>query len=253
MNCPSMFCPASLLLCVGSSTGEETMDVLRRLSGHIRRKGLRATLAKIRRMYIFAHQELLWMERDLVSPVPPHSLKPYPPLRMLKITVNNVSAFARYFGNRVGVMADLASDGHTGHMHVDDKGDAVAFIWGTPRDYFDRHYYRCRFPVKPGEFFEFGGELTRAYWGTELSVDLQLRLWKAMAAQGCRKVVDVCDSSNVPALKLHLRMGYTEQQRIMNIYTLFGRWRFYRETRYSGSRLAALGKTSRPPVKATAA
>jgi hypothetical protein len=39
----------------------------------------------------------------------------------------------------------------------------------------------------------------------------------------------------------------------MNIYTLFGRWRFYRETRYSGSRLAALGKTSRPPVKATAA
>jgi RimJ/RimL family protein N-acetyltransferase len=66
-------------------------------------------------------------------------------------------------------------------------------------------------------------------------------------------VVDVCDSSNVPALKLHLRMGYTEQQRIMNIYTLFGRWRFYRETRYSVSRLAALGKTSRPPVTATAA
>ncbi|QHF50189.1 GNAT family N-acetyltransferase [Pseudomonas sp. S49] len=229
------------------------MDVLQRLSGHIRRKGLRATLAKIRRMYIFDHQELLWMERDLVSPVPPHNLKPYPPLRMLKITANNASAFARYFGNRVGVMAELASDGHTGHMHVDDKGDAVAFIWGTPRDYFDRHYYRCRFPVKPGEFFEFGGELTRAYWGTELSVDLQLRLWEAMALKGCRKVVDVCDSSNVPALKLHLRMGYTEQQRIMNIYTLFGRWRFYRETRYSGSRLAALGKTSRPPVKATAA
>jgi len=229
------------------------MDVLRRLSGHIRRKGLRATLAKIRRMYIFDHQELLWMERDLVSPVPPHNLKPYPPLRMLKITANNASAFARYFGNRVGVMAELASDGHTGHMHVDDKGDAVAFIWGTPHDYIDRHYYGCRFPVKPGEFFEFGGELTRAYWGTELSVDLQLRLWEAMALKGCRKVVDVCDSSNVPALKLHLRMGYTEQQRIMNIYTLFGRWRFYRETRYSDSRLAALGKTSHPPVKATAA
>jgi hypothetical protein len=48
-------------------------------------------------------------------------------------------------------------------------------------------------------------------------------------------------------------MGYTEQNRIMNVYTLFGRWRFYRESRYSGSRLDALRKPSRPPVTATAA
>jgi hypothetical protein len=240
------------MLCAAPSSGEETMDIFKKLSGHIRRKGLRATLAKIRRMYIFSHRQLLWMERDLVSPVPPHNLKPYPPLRVTKITADNASAFTRYFGDRVGVMAELASEGHTGHMHVDEHGDAVAFIWGTPRDYFDRHYYGCRFPVKPGEFFEFGGELNRAYWGTELSVDLQLRLWKAMATKGCHKVVDVCESTNIPALKLHLRMGYIEQQRIMNIYTLFGRWRFYRETRYSGSRLTALRKTSRSPVPATA-
>jgi hypothetical protein len=248
-----MLCRAVLMPRMAPSSGEETMDVLQKLSGHIRRKGLRATLGKIRKLYIFSHQQLLWMERDLVSPVPPHKLKPYPPLRVVRITADNASTFARYFGDRVGTMAELAKEGHTGHMHVDEQGDAVAFIWGTPRSYFDRHYYGCRFPVKPGEFFEFGGELARAYWGTELSVDLQLRLWEAMAAQGCRKVVDVCESTNIPALKLHLRMSYTEQRRIMNIYTLFGRWRFYRETRYSGSRLAALGKTSRPPVNATAA
>ena len=229
------------------------MDVLQKLSGHIRRNGLRATLSKIRRKYIFAHQQLLWMERDLVSPVPPHNLKPYPPLRVMKITADNASAFTRYFGDRVGVMAELANEGRTGHMHVDEHGDAVAFIWGSPQDYFDRHYYGCLFPVKPGEFFEFGGEMARAYWGTELSVDVQVRLWKAMAEEGCSKVVDVCESNNIPALKLHLRMGYTEQQRIMNIYTLFGRWRFYRETRYSGSRLDALRKPSRPSVSATAA
>jgi len=252
MSRPLMLCPASLAPRKATSSGETIMDVWQKLTAHIRRKGLRNTLGKIGKHYFFAHQELLWMERDLVSPVPPHSLKPYPPLRVKKITADNASAFARYFGDRVGTMAELAREGHTGHMHVDDQGDAVAFIWGTPRDYFDRHYYGCLFPVKPGEFFEFGGELTRAYWGTELSVDLQLELWKAMAAQGCNKVVDVCEFHNIPALKLHLRMGYTEQQRIMNIYTLFGRWRFYRETRYSGSRLDALRKPSRPPVTATA-
>src|SRR5688572_23838022 len=107
------------MLRAAPSSGEETMDIFKKLSGHIRRKGLRATLAKIRRMYIFSHRQLLWMERDLVSPVPPHNLKPSPPLRVMKITADNASAFTRYFGDRVGVMAELASEGHTGLMHVD--------------------------------------------------------------------------------------------------------------------------------------
>ncbi|MEO6678097.1 MAG: N-acetyltransferase [Pseudomonas sp.] len=228
------------------------MSILKKLSEHIKQKGLRATFHKVWKHYVFSHQELIWMERDLVSPVPPHKLRPYPPLRLVTITPDNASAFARYFGDRVGTMAELAREGYTGQMHLDDQGDAVAFIWGAARNYHDKHYYGCWFPVKPGEFFEFGGELTRAYWGTTLSVDLQLDLWKAMADQGCHTVVDVCEFHNIPALKLHIRMGYKEQGRIMNVYELFGRWRFYRETRYSGSRLDALRKPTPAPVAAEA-
>ena len=104
--------------------------------------------------------------------------------------------------------------------------------------------------MKTGEFFEFGGELTRAYWGTTLSVDLQLNLWKAMSKQGCDKVVDVCESHNIPALKLHLRMGYAEQGRVTHVYCLFGRFKFFRQSRYEGSRLAALRKTAPIPASA---
>ncbi|MCF4994840.1 N-acetyltransferase [Pseudomonas syringae] len=229
------------------------MNVLQKLIQRVRQKGFKATIKKIWSRYVFFHWELLWMERDLVSPVPPHKLKPYPPLRVVAITPNNTSAFARYFGDRVGTMTELAREDHTGQMHLDDKGDAVAFIWGCPHNYYDRHYYGCEFPVKAGEFFEFGGELTRAYWGSELSVDLQLQLWKAMAEQGCDTVVDVCEFHNIPALKLHLRMGYQEQGRIMNVYGLFGRWRFYRETRYSGSRLDAFRKPAPSSATATVA
>lgn len=228
------------------------MSIFKKLSEHIKQKGLRATFHKVWKHYVFSHQELIWMERDLVSPVPPHKLRPYPPLRLVTITPDNASAFARYFGDRVGTMAELAREGYTGQMHLDDQGDAVAFIWGAARNYHDKHYYGCWFPVKPGEFFEFGGELTRAYWGTTLSVDLQLDLWKAMADQGCHTVVDVCEFHNIPALKLHIRMGYKEQGRIMNVYELFGRWRFYRETRYSDSRLDALRKPTPAPVAAQA-
>ncbi|PKH12746.1 hypothetical protein BI292_22430 [Pseudomonas sp. 43NM1] len=229
------------------------MGIFRKLSEHLKQKGLRATLAKIWKHFFFAHQELLWMERDLVTPVPPHKLRPYAPLRLVTITPHNTMAFSKHFGDRVGTMAELAAEGHTGHMYLNEQGEAVAFIWGSKVNYHDRHYYGCWFPVRPGEFFEFGGEQIRAYWGTTLSVDLQLNLWQAMAAQGCNKVVDVCEYQNIPALKLHIRMGYKEQGRIMNVYTLFGRWRLYRETTYSGSRLDALRKPASAAVTASAA
>jgi len=83
-------------------------------------------------------------------------------------------------------------------------------------------------------------------------VDVQVALWEAMAAQGCNKVVDVCETHNIPALKLHIRMGYHEQGRVTHVYGLFGRWRFFRETRYTGSRLDPLRKPGRPVVSAAA-
>lgn len=83
-------------------------------------------------------------------------------------------------------------------------------------------------------------------------MDVQVALWEAMAAQGCVKVVDVCETHNIPALKLHIRMGYHEQGRVTHVYGLFGRWRFYRESRYGGSRLAPQRKPGRPVVSAAA-
>lgn len=218
------------------------MNALQKLIDQIKKRGLRRTLQTLWERYMFFHWELLWMERDLASPVPPHNLKPYFSARLVTIDTQNANAFAAYFGDRVETMRELASEGHTGHMYLDDLGNAVAFIWGSKQDYYDRHYYGCWFPVKEGEFFEFGGEMTRPFFGTSLSVDAQVDLWKVMQAQGCTKVVDVCETHNIPALKLHIRMGYQEQGRVAHVYGLFGRWRFFRETQYSGSRLDALRK-----------
>ncbi|MCU1752851.1 N-acetyltransferase [Pseudomonas sp. 6D_7.1_Bac1] len=228
------------------------MSVLHTLRDRIRQKGLHRTLKKLWERYVFFHLELLWMERDLVSPIKPHTLKPYSPLSLVTITAQNADAFAKHFGDRVETMRELAAEDHTGHMYLDDEGHAVAFIWGSKRDYFDRHYYRCRFPVKAGEFFEFGGEMARPYFGTSLSVDVQVNLWNAMQAQGCDKVVDVCETRNIPALKLHIRMGYHEQGRVTHVYGLLGRWRLFRETRYDGSRLEPLRKPGQPVVTAPA-
>lgn len=224
------------------------MRALPALLAQIRRKGLRRTLLTLWRRHVFFHWELLWMERDLVTPVRPHTLKEHPPVRLEPITEANAAAFARHFGDRVETMRELAREGHTGHMYLDEAGDAVAFIWASTRDYHDRHYYGCTFPVQPGDFFEFGGEMIPAYFGSRLSVDAQVDLWQAMHERGCSRVVDVVETHNVPALKLHLRMGYQEQGRVLHVYGLFGRWKLFRESRYSGSRLLPLCKVKAVPV-----
>ena len=221
------------------------MSALQNVRDKIRQKGLRRVLKSLWKRHVFYHWELLWMERDLVSPVPAHRLKAHAPVRLETITEANAIAFTRYFGDRVQTMAELAREGHTGHMYLNEEGEAVAFIWGSKRDYQDRHYYGCTFPVKPGEFFEFGGEMTPSFFGTSLSVDAQVNLWNAMQAQGCDKVVDVVETHNLPALKLHVRMGYQEQGRVAHVYCLFGRWKFFRETSYTGSRIEPLCRPRR--------
>jgi RimJ/RimL family protein N-acetyltransferase len=218
------------------------MSFLEKVRDRIKRKGLRSTLKAGFKRFVFYHLELLWLERDLITPIETNALKPAPVVRVEKITVNNVKAFTRHFPTKVQTMRELAAEGYTGVMLLDNAGDVVAFIWGSTRHYHDHHYYGCWFPVGAGEFFEFAGEVARRYWGTTLSIDMQLELWKLMRPQGCVKVVDVCENDNIPALKMHLRTGYKEQGRIMNVYCLFGRWKFFRETRYSGSRLEALRK-----------
>lgn len=224
------------------------MRALSALLARIRRKGLRRTLVTLWQRHVFFHWKLLWMERDLVTPVAPHHLKEHPPVRLATITADNAGAFARHFGDRVETMRELARDGHTGHMYLDEAGDAVAFIWASTRDYHDRHYYGCTFPVQPGDFFEFGGEMIPAYFGSRLSVDAQVALWEVMHERGCRRVVDVVETHNVPALKLHLRMGYHEQGRMLHVYGLFGRWKLFRQSRYSGSRLVPLCQAKAVPV-----
>ena len=95
------------------------MNIVSKFSQRVHQKGLRATLRSAYKRYVFFHWELLWMERDLVSPVPPHTLKPYAPLRVERITVHNVQGFAKHFGDRVETMRELAAEGHTGLMFLD--------------------------------------------------------------------------------------------------------------------------------------
>lgn len=222
------------------------MKALQKLRDRIQKKGLRSVIKLLIRRFVFVHSRLVWLEHDVRIPLKPHNLRPYPPVRREFITVENADAFSRHFGDRVETMRELAAEGYTGFMYLDDKGDCVAFAWASTRDYFDRHFYGCLFPIKPGEYFQFGGESIRAYWGSQVTADVQTDVWKVMADKGCDKMVDVCDLENTPAIKMHIRMEFQERGQITHVYRLFGRFRFFRDTFYTGSVLDPFRKPAQP-------
>jgi len=216
------------------------MRLFTTLLQRLRQKGLRRALRPLWRRYVFQHWQLVWLDRDPLAAVPRQRARPCPPVRLVDITAHNTDAFARYFPEQLQAMHDLALQGHTGHMYLDPAGDAVAMVWASTRDYHDQHYYGCNFPVQPGEYFQFAGEVERAYFGTGLSTRVQTDLWAAMVAKGCTRIVVVVALDNVQAVKMHLHLNYHEQGRITHAYKLFGRWHFSRVSHYSGSRLAHL-------------
>ncbi|MBA1190135.1 N-acetyltransferase [Pseudomonas entomophila] len=215
----------------------------------LRQKGLKRSLKTAFERYVFFHWELIWTERDLSLPIERFKLREHPPLTRLDITPGNVHRFQRHFGDRVGVMREFAEQGHVGHMWIDEAGDVVGVMWSTTDDYYDKHYYGCTFKVAPGQYFAHSGELIRRYYGTRLSQTAQLTMWECMREKGCTTTIDVVESHNVPAMRLHMRMGYVEMGRITHVYGLFGRWRLFRETTYQGSRLEQL---CRPLVRGVA-
>lgn len=216
----------------------------------LRQKGLKRSLKTAFERYVFFHWELIWTERDLSMPIERFKLREHPPLTRLDITPDNVHRFQKHFGDRVGVMREFAEQGHVGHMWIDEAGDVVGVMWSTTQDYYDKHYYGCTFKVAPGQYFAHSGELIRRYYGTRLSQTAQLAMWECMREKGCTTTIDVVESHNVPAMRLHMRMGYVEMGRITHVYGLFGRWRLFRETTYEGSRLEQL---CRPLLRGVAA
>lgn len=216
------------------------MHAIAKFSQRVRQKGLLRALRPLWQRHVFRHWQLVWLCRDPRAATTPERTRACAPLRLVAITPHNTDAFTRYFPGQVQAMNDLARQHHTGHMYLDPAGDAVAMVWASTRDYHDRHYYGCVFPVQPGEFFQFAGEVTRAYLGTGLSTRAQQELWAAMLARGCTRIVNVVALDNPQPLRMHLHQGYQEQGRITHTNLLFGRWRICRMSQYSGARLEHL-------------
>lgn len=193
----------------------------RDLAGKVKRKGLSGSLYHLCARYLYGQRRLLWMERDLTLEAPrlqrQHHWR-YPPIgREL------LPAFERHFPQHRAVIGDLLEEaGVQGLAALDDEGNVCAFVWYSDRDYYDRHYYRCWFPVTAPGVYLFAVEVAPGHRGSALILGGQEHLWERLRAAGHPHARAVVDARNARARKLLEHLGFQPLGWQTRVFTLFG-------------------------------
>jgi hypothetical protein len=195
------------------------------LIAKIRRMGLRNALRKAAELCLFGSGRLLWLEREVGQPQEPTPLAHAWTYR--QITHELLPAFDLHFARHRKVFRDLVDEpGVQGIAAFDPEGNACAFLWFSDRDYYDRHYYRCWFPVEPGCVYLFAIEVAKAHRGSRLVYGAQDMFWQRMRAAGVQRVQAVVNARNALTLKMLRHVGFRRLDWETRFYTLFGSLRF---------------------------
>src|SRR5690606_27861934 len=141
------------------------IEVFRR---KLRRKGWQGALRLFRERFLYVHNELRWFARELNQASLPVQLPRRHAWRFVDITPRLLPAFRRHFAEQIDVMVDLLAqpDLH-GYVALDSFGDVCAYMWISPRDYYDSHYFRSWFPVAPGDAYLFALEIAPTHRGRD--------------------------------------------------------------------------------------
>ncbi|MDR2625388.1 MAG: hypothetical protein LBC37_03570 [Zoogloeaceae bacterium] len=220
------------------------MKSLLELPAKIRRKGWRGTLRVLCERFLYRHQELLTVERSLEAPLSKR-LKVYR-WQHVHLHEETLPKLEKYFAHYLpAVRKLLAQEGVRGEAFADENGDVIGMVWMTNRDYYEPLYHRwIRLP--PGHMYQFAGEVAEPYRNT----GMPLRYLRGLCEQGyhelgCHVARSLVDARNLPAVLLHMHMGFRETGEATHVYTLFRFLHFTRICAYREPRFASWQKPER--------
>ncbi|MDR1888044.1 MAG: hypothetical protein LBQ81_01440 [Zoogloeaceae bacterium] len=221
------------------------MSSIAGLFGKIRRKGWRGTLRILCERFIYRRWELVMLERPL-DIAPPMRLSAQR-WRHTRISPETLPKLEKYFSRYLPAVRELLARGLRGDMFLNDEGDAIGMMWVSFQDYYDNHLYHCWVRLPPGCMYQFAGEIAPPWRGVGLPLLGMCIACEEFPQLGYHAVRSLVDTSNLPALTLHIRLGFREIGEVTHAYRLlrflhFSRTRPYHEPRFlhlrkKGSRL----------------
>ncbi len=221
------------------------MTEMHSLLDKIKRKGLLGSARLLWARCVYRHDELIWMERALDLPAPRFPRQS--PWRKERITDALLPAFDRYFSLYKPGLPALIRSGSLGEAFLDADGQVIGMAWFRRSDYYDDQTYHCWLRLPPGRIYQFAGEVAPPYRGSGMAVLLQRDPWKAFLEEGFSHTRAVVNMNNMPALQMHVKLGFEEVGESIHLYRLFNCLNFHRFRRYDGKRLENLRKSRHSP------
>lgn len=216
------------------------MNGLIRLFEKIRRKGLSGSLRVFCERYFYYHWQLVTVERPLDMPVRTYlSPNRWP---RVPVSLDLLPAFEKYFSKQLPAIRELIDKGCRGNVHLDDAGNVMLMIWVNEGDYYDDQLYRCWIRVPENCIYQFAGECAEPFRGSGIAALAQKLTWDDYRARGFKNTRAVVNLRNIPALKIHVRLGFEEVGESIHVYCLFRCLHFHRREFYKQPRLLHLRK-----------
>lgn len=206
-------------------------------------EGVTGLLRKVVRRYVFKKQRFVCLNYDLTAP-----MKVYKPSKrwdIREVIVEDLVKTEKYLSKYTENYYELLEAGCKAFGGFDkESGDIIAIVCFADKDFYDKHYLKCLFPVGPRQIYQFAGELALPFRGRPISIQILKAAWNYFEGKGKTETYASVDIDNITAVRYHFHLGFKEMGEVITSYTLFGvKWNS--RSRYAGEMLTQYKKTKK--------
>jgi len=205
----------------------------------IKSKGLAKSFSIFINAYVFSHWKMYLLERPLEL----KSIEVQDDLNPVSVTYSNLHIFEKNFKSYIPSIKKLLKNNTISQVYTDENNDAIAMFWiHEGGDYYDKLLYKCKIPIPKDSIYQFAGEVAKDKRGGRLTVLTQQKAWNDYYKKGFKTARALVNSVNSPALRMHIKLGFTETGKLIHIYRFFSIYTYVKYENYSGSKLKITNK-----------
>lgn len=187
-----------------------------------------ASSKKFLKDHVFDIDHILLFGKALDTPTMHRKTNPKGAAFYVAKTKAEVAPLVRAFPERAKYFSDYISQGITSFFVTKDDV-VVAYLFGTTKDFYDRHLWKNTVHVKEGQFFHFAGYVVPANRGSMIALFTLQQMHGFLAQQGISEVITTISARNEPSWRLCLKVGYDQRDQAWDVYKCLG-FRWSRET-----------------------
>lgn len=179
-----------------------------------RRSGMKYAFGRVVSRYLYRRHASFLVERSL-EPILKKPIRS-DAYHIAVIQESDVPSLTKYFAHQKEVFERFLKMGLTGIGVFDaSTQEAIAAFWISTKSYYDRDHYKFEFRVRPGQIYQFAGEVAEPFRGSRVAVLALEFAYTLFREKGFSSALACIDEPNDASIRLHRKLGFRFTHRIV--------------------------------------